>query len=243
MEPHVVDRIVAPDGDDRLAHDARRSAERRSTPQTAAELTAMMTAVVESGTGTAAQIPGVAGRGQDRDRRDRPPGRRTTSGSSASRPPTTRRSRSPSRSPTRPARAARPRLRSRKEIMEALLAGNAECQIALRLRSTSLTDGDLGHPDQHALRRALPDPAQARLGRDGERLPRRGRGARPARRDQDPERPLRERRALRRALPARGEVGGGALASEHRLDLRPRRGRGHVLHRDGGRSRAAASRS
>ena len=70
-------------------------------------------------------------------------------------------------------------------------------------------------------------------GRDGRRLPRRGRGARPARGDQDPERPARERRAVRRALPPRGEERGRALAPEHRLHLRPRRGRGHLLHRDG----------
>ena len=43
------------------------------------------------------------------------------------------------------------------------------------------------------------------LGRDGRRLPRRGRGARAARRDQDPERQVRARRPVRRALPPRGQ--------------------------------------
>ena len=100
--------------------------------------------------------------------------------------------------------------------------------------------GRLGHAHRHALRRALPGRPQARRGRDGERLPRRGPGARSPRRDQDPERPARERRPVRRALPPRGEERGRALASEHRLDLRPRRGRGHLLHRDGVPRRAHA---
>ena len=39
--------------------------------------------------------------------------------------------------------------------------------------------------------------------------------------------------AVRRALPPRGAERRRPLASEHRLDLRPRRGRGHLLHRDG----------
>ena len=39
--------------------------------------------------------------------------------------------------------------------------------------------------------------------------------------------------SVRRALPPRGEERRRALAPEHRLDLRPRRGRGHLLHRDG----------
>ena len=63
-------------------------------------------------------------------------------------------------------------------------------QALLRRRVESLTSdgahGRLRHPDRHPLRRALPHRAQARRGRDGGRLPRRGPGARPARRDQDP---------------------------------------------------------
>ena len=42
-----------------------------------------------------------------------------------------------------------------------------------------------------------------------------------------------ERRAVRRAVPARGDARGGALAPEHRLDLRSRRSRRLVLHRHG----------
>src|SRR5512133_965448 len=57
--PHVVGRIAAPDG----TVIVRTNPEVYSTPikpRTAAELTAMMKRVVESGTGTRAQIPGVA---------------------------------------------------------------------------------------------------------------------------------------------------------------------------------------
>jgi peptidoglycan glycosyltransferase len=58
MEPHVVDRVVDPDG--RVVTRAEPEIYRRPVkPKTAAELTAMMTRVVASGTGTAAQIPGV----------------------------------------------------------------------------------------------------------------------------------------------------------------------------------------
>jgi peptidoglycan glycosyltransferase len=59
MEPTAVARIVAPDGTviSRLEPDRLRRAVKR---ETAAELVAMMREVVESGTGTAAQLPGVA---------------------------------------------------------------------------------------------------------------------------------------------------------------------------------------
>ena len=58
MEPYVVQRIRAPDGTvirKTKPHDLGRAV----SPQTAATLTEMMTQVVQSGTGTAAQIPGV----------------------------------------------------------------------------------------------------------------------------------------------------------------------------------------
>ncbi len=89
------------------------------------------------------------------------------------------------------------------------------------------------HHDRPCLRRPLPHRPQARGRRDGRRLPGRGPGARTPRRDQGPERPARPRRPVRRAVPARGQERGRALAPEHRLDLRPRRGRGLLLHRDG----------
>ena len=58
MEPKLVQRIVAPDGDviERFEAEEWKQAIK---PGTAAELTAMMTRVVESGTGTNAQISGV----------------------------------------------------------------------------------------------------------------------------------------------------------------------------------------
>jgi penicillin-binding protein A len=58
MKPTVLDRVVAPDG----AIITRTGAEelrRAIATQTAADLTAMMTRAVESGTGTAARIPGI----------------------------------------------------------------------------------------------------------------------------------------------------------------------------------------
>jgi peptidoglycan glycosyltransferase len=58
MQPTLVDRIVDPDGKviQRSEPDTWKEPMK---PQTAAELTAMMTAVVQGGTGVAAQIPGV----------------------------------------------------------------------------------------------------------------------------------------------------------------------------------------
>jgi penicillin-binding protein A len=58
MEPSLVDRILAPDGKV-IQRTKPKVWKEAMQPRTAAELTAMMTAVVESGTGTAAQIPGV----------------------------------------------------------------------------------------------------------------------------------------------------------------------------------------
>jgi peptidoglycan glycosyltransferase len=59
MEPTLVDRIVAPDGKTILEANPTDWKE-AIRPRTAAELTAMMTRVVASGTGTAAQISGLA---------------------------------------------------------------------------------------------------------------------------------------------------------------------------------------
>ncbi len=58
METHVVDRIVNPDGNV-VTRTSPSSTEEVMKASTAADLTAMMRLVVESGTGTAAQIPGV----------------------------------------------------------------------------------------------------------------------------------------------------------------------------------------
>jgi peptidoglycan glycosyltransferase len=59
MEPHSVDRIVAPDGTV-ISKTGPREIRRVMKESTAAALVPMMEAVVEGGTGTAAQIPGVA---------------------------------------------------------------------------------------------------------------------------------------------------------------------------------------
>jgi peptidoglycan glycosyltransferase len=58
MQPTLVDRIVAPDGKV-IQSSSPKKWKDAMKPRTAAELTAMMRAVVEAGTGTAAQISGV----------------------------------------------------------------------------------------------------------------------------------------------------------------------------------------
>jgi peptidoglycan glycosyltransferase len=58
MEPHAVDRIVSPSGGVVTRTHARKYRQ-ATTTKTAREITAMMVGAVESGTGTAAQIPGI----------------------------------------------------------------------------------------------------------------------------------------------------------------------------------------
>lgn len=58
MRPQVVRRILKPDSSI-LSQSAPEELGEAVSPQTAAELTAMMELVVQSGTGTAAQVPGV----------------------------------------------------------------------------------------------------------------------------------------------------------------------------------------
>ena len=58
MRPFVVDRILKPDGSI-LTKTGPDEYSQAVSPTTAADLTAMMELVVESGTGTAAQIPGI----------------------------------------------------------------------------------------------------------------------------------------------------------------------------------------
>lgn len=58
MRPFVVDRILTPDGKI-LTKTGSEEYRKAIEPETAAELTAMMELAVQSGTGTAAQIPGV----------------------------------------------------------------------------------------------------------------------------------------------------------------------------------------
>jgi peptidoglycan glycosyltransferase len=58
MEPHVVDRVVAPDGST-VTRTRRSALGKAMSGKTAAEVGRMMELVVAGGTGTAAQIPGV----------------------------------------------------------------------------------------------------------------------------------------------------------------------------------------
>jgi peptidoglycan glycosyltransferase len=58
MRPYVVDRILKPDGDI-LTKTSPDEYSEAVSPQTSAEITAMMELAVQAGTGTAAQIPGV----------------------------------------------------------------------------------------------------------------------------------------------------------------------------------------
>jgi peptidoglycan glycosyltransferase len=58
MKPYVVDRVEAPGGDV-VTRTKPQVYSHAIKPQTAADLTTMMEAVVDAGTGTAAQIPGV----------------------------------------------------------------------------------------------------------------------------------------------------------------------------------------
>ena len=58
MEPYVVQRIRAPGGET-IRNTKPHELGRAVSPQTAEQLTAMMSQAVQSGTGTAAQIPGV----------------------------------------------------------------------------------------------------------------------------------------------------------------------------------------
>lgn len=58
MRPHLVDRIVSPSGSV-LDRTKPEKLNRVMKPKTAQELTQMMVSVVQAGTGTAAQIPGV----------------------------------------------------------------------------------------------------------------------------------------------------------------------------------------
>ena len=110
-KPYLVQKIVAADGST-VSKTAPQTLGRVIKPETARELNRMMQLVVEGGTGTEAQIPGVAVAGKTGTAETNSPAS-TTRGSSASRPRPTRAtsSRSSSRS-SRTGSAARSRRRS-----------------------------------------------------------------------------------------------------------------------------------
>jgi peptidoglycan glycosyltransferase len=77
MEPHAVDRVVSPKGGIVTRTHARKY-RRATTGQTAREITSMMVGAVESGTGTAAQIPGIKVAGKTGTAETGVPGRYTS---------------------------------------------------------------------------------------------------------------------------------------------------------------------
>ena len=237
MRPYVVDRVVAPNGSI-VVRTKPQDLGRAVKPETAKEVAEMMQAGGRGRHRHRREDLRAHGRGQDgHARRPEIAGLNTTWFICLRRARASRRWRSRSSSSSRTPPAARRQPRS----------PATSCRHCSRPRRTPnlcfrsfKANGLRRPPHRHALRRALPDHPEARLRRDGERLPRDGPGARTPRRDQDPRRPPRPRRAVRRAVPARGPERRRALAPEHRLDLRPRRLRRHLLHRDGARRRADA---
>ena len=78
MRPYVVEKITEPDGST-VSRTQPHELSRAVSPQTAAQLTQMMQAVVQSGTGTTAQIPGVSVAGKTGTAETGVPGLNTTS--------------------------------------------------------------------------------------------------------------------------------------------------------------------
>ena len=225
MRPYVVEKIVTPNGKTR-SRTKPTKIRRAVSPAAARDIGAMMVRAVQAGTGTAAQISGLEIGGKTGTAETGVDGNNTTWFIAfAGDPGQETEARDRRRAPEPVAHRWRDGCANRATGHAGTPDPDGE----------SVTYGIHGRQRHHrdTLRRPLPARAQARLRWDGGRLAGRGSGARTPRRGEDPPRALRERRAVRRALPPRGDPRRRALAPEHRLDLRPWRRRRLVLHRDG----------
>ena len=237
MQPYVVDEIVAPG---RATVVARREPERLgravSPRDGGRRSTAMMEAAVAGGTGDGGADP----RRRASPARPAPPRRAARASTRvafigfAPADEPARRRRGLRRGAARRGRRRRPR-RSRRQVMQAILGPGVEHVDPYPVGA----HGRHRHPDRHALRRALPDPAQARraAGWPTSTSPR-TRSSAAASRSRSSTSATRATSSSSSASAARRKSAAGAVAPEHRLDLRPRRGRGHLLHRDGAPRRA-----
>ena len=156
MTPQLVKKVVAPDGDTVSQACARACTRRRVSPKNADAIRDMMVAVVQGGTGTQAQIPGVTVAGKTGTAETGTPRRlrRLVRLLRAGREPACSRARSSS-SGRRTASAAASRPRSR----------SSSCRRSFpHVERHVIDDRDDHHrpPPQPALRPPVPDPAQAR---------------------------------------------------------------------------------
>ena len=231
MRPWVVEKIVSPAGQDARPDASASSLDRAVGPVNARDIGDMMVRAVEAGTGTAAQIPGFRVGGKTGTAETGVAGPNTTwfiafAGRPGERPEVAIAVALEGQSSTGGATAA-PIAR---EVMEALL----------RLSGESLALSTFGRP------MATIDERRGTIFAGRYRLERKlGSGGMAdvwLAEDQELGRKvaikiLHERYAnddaVRRAVPPRGDARGRPLAPERRLDLRPRRGGGLVLHRHG----------
>ena len=213
MRPTLVDRVIGPGGRTITATKPK-SDGRASSPKVAAELREMMGNVVKDGTGTQAALAGRQRRRQDRYGADLAAPATTTPGSSPSRPPGAPADRDRRR------RREHPRVRraDRRADREGHDPGVPGVEVGLR-EWNRMPTSDPPRACSTAVTSCSAGSAPAAWRRCGCR----GHDPAPQGRDQGARRAVRRGRAVRRALPPRGAVGGGAEPPEHRRDLRPRR--------------------